>query len=96
MPGSGSSFLTKTVYNPNVYSDSVMTAFANEAGQRAAYSFSQGIPFDLAQNNAYLIEVGGITWEVPISNFTETTSTGLKISNPYIPTAYPHRVQGGP
>lgn len=43
-----------------MYSDSVMTAFANEACQRAAYSFSQGIPFDLTQNNAYLIEVGAL------------------------------------
>ncbi|WP_080417704.1 hemagglutinin repeat-containing protein [Burkholderia ubonensis] len=93
MPGSGNSLLSKTVYDSNVFSNSEMIANANAAGQQAAYQFSRGVPFDLPKNSAYLVRIGGVTWEVPIANFRKPIPNELTISNPYIPTAYPHKVQ---
>ncbi|WP_457349464.1 hypothetical protein [Roseateles sp. P5_D6] len=95
MPGSNNT-LTKTVYDPLVHSDAHMSALANDAGQRAAYLYSQGVPPTVPNSNTYLIEAGGIKWEVPVGNFKTEIGNGWgKASNPYVPTAYPHRVQGG-
>ncbi|QBC45219.1 hypothetical protein [Iodobacter fluviatilis] len=87
MPGSGNSIQYKTVYDPSIYSDVKMTQLANEAGREASYLFSQGIPPSLKSGN-YIVDAGGIKWEVPIQNFKD----GI-FNNRYIPTAYPHITQ---
>nr|WP_268753715.1 hemagglutinin repeat-containing protein [Chromobacterium vaccinii] len=99
MPGNGSKILNKTVYDPAIYPDSVMANYANEAGQKAAYMFSKGVSGNLKGGDGYVVEVGGIRWEVPIGNSGQTSilNNGEKFRSGerYVPTAYPSKNQRG-
>ncbi|WP_217900186.1 hemagglutinin repeat-containing protein [Noviherbaspirillum humi] len=64
----------KTVYDPAVYSDAKMADMASEAASRAIVQW--GINKNPIQN----VEVGGVTFRVPIS---------IKSGNASIPTAFP-------